>query len=161
LEAGYKKSLVNSEQRFGYFIPTFSINHKLVPSGWLVLASKWKAHFNMGDGYEFYQGAAIGGVDGLRGFRNQRFNGKTSYYQNTDLRLRLSNVKTGILPSTIGLYGGFDYGRVWLPGNPSDEWHTSYGGGIFLNASNFITARTALFQSSDGPRLTFGLGFGF
>ena len=161
LELGYKRSIVNSNQRFGYFVPTFSIDHKLVPSGWLVLASKWKAHFNLGDGYEFYQGAAIGGIDGLRGFRNQRFTGKTAYYQNTDLRVRLTDLKTGILPSTFGFFGGFDYGRIWLPGDQSDKWHTSYGGGIFLNASNFITARTALFQSSDGPRLTFGLGFGF
>jgi hypothetical protein len=161
LTLGYKKSLTNADQGYGYFVPSLSIDHKLVPGGWLVLATKWKAHFNFGNDFEFYQGASIGGVDGLRGFRNQRFTGRTSYYQNTDLRLSLKKLKTGILPTTFGLYGGFDYGRVWLPNEASDQWHTSYGAGVFLNASDFITARAALFQSTDGPRVTFGLGFGF
>ncbi len=158
---GYKQSVTNSDQGYGYFVPSLSIDHKIVPGGWLVLATKWKAHFNFGNEFEFYQGASIGGVDGLRGFRNQRFTGKTSYYQNTDLRLSLKKLRTGLLPTTFGVYGGFDYGRIWLPGENSDQWHTSYGGGIFLNASNFITARAALFQSADGSRVTFGLGFGF
>ncbi len=161
LRVGYKSETTNGESRFGYIIPAISFDYKLVPSGKLVLATKWKAHFNMGDGYEFYQGASIGGVDGLRGFRNQRFTGKKSFYQNTDLRYSLGKGKTGILPTTFGLYGGFDYGRVWLPIEQSKRWHTSYGGGFFLNAADIISLRVALFNSADGPRFAFGFGFGF
>ena len=161
LHLGYKTNTADSKQNYGFIIPSISIDYKLVPSGKLVLASKWKAHFNIGDGYEFYQGASIGGLDGLRGFRNQRFTGKKSYYQNTDLRYSLKNMKTGLLPLTLGIYGGYDYGRVWLPNEDSDQWHTSYGGGFFFNAADIMSLTLALFDSEDGPRFAFGLGFGF
>ena len=126
-----------------------------------MLATLWKAHFNIGDNFEFYQAASIGGIDGLRGYRNQRFTGKTSYYQNTDIRLSLTKLKTGLLPLSIGIYGGFDYGRVWLPNSKSNKWHTSSGGGFFFNGADIMTASLALFNSDDGLRFTFGLGFGF
>ncbi|CAG2534197.1 Calcineurin-like phosphoesterase [Maribacter dokdonensis] len=161
LEAGYKENLSKEGGSFGYIIPSLSFDYKLIPSGRLVLATKWKAHFNLGDEYEFYQAASIGGVDGLRGFRNQRFTGKTSYYQNTDIRFSLAKKRTRLLPTAMGLFGGFDYGRVWMPEMSSGRWHTSYGGGFFLNASDIISVNTAIFASEDGPRFTFGLGFGF
>lgn len=161
LEAGYKENLSKEGGSFGYIIPSLSFDYKLIPSGRLVLATKWKAHFNLGDEYEFYQAASIGGVDGLRGFRNQRFTGKTFYYQNTDIRFSLAKKRTRLLPTAMGLFGGFDYGRVWMPEMSSGRWHTSYGGGFFLNASDIISVNTAIFASEDGPRFTFGLGFGF
>jgi hypothetical protein len=160
LQIGYKTDLDDGDN-FGYVVPSFSLDYKLIPSGRLVLASKWKAHFNIGDGYEFYQAASVGGFDGLRGFRNQRFTGKKSYYQNTDIRYSLREMRTELLPVTLGLYGGFDYGRVWTPEGNSKVWHTSYGGGFFLNAADILTGRIALFNSEDGLRFSFGLGFGF
>lgn len=161
LQLGYKSEISGVGGAFGYIIPTLSFDYKLSPNGRVVLATKWKAHFNIGNGYEFYQGASIGGIDGLRGFRNQRFTGKKSFYQNTDIRWRLGKLKTGILPTAFGLYGGFDYGRVWQRDDISKVWHTSYGGGLFLNMANLISARAALFNSVDGSRFSFGLGFGF
>ena len=161
LRVGYKSNIEDGKQNFGFVVPSLSFDYKLLPSGRLVLATKWKAQFNIGNGYEFYQGASIGGVDGLRGFRNQRFTGKKAYYQNTDLRYSLKRMKTGLLPVTMGVYAGYDYGRVWLPNEDSDNWHTSYGGGLFFNASDIMSFNLAYFDSADGPRFTFGLGFGF
>ena len=161
LQIGYRSNTDDSNQNFGYIIPSLSFDYKLIPSGRLVLATKWKAHFNIGDGFEFYQGASIGGLDGLRGFRNQRFTGKKSYYQNTDLRYSLKRIRTGLLPMTIGVYGGYDYGRVWVPNVDSDTWHNSYGGGFFLNAADIMSLTLACFDSTDGIRVVFGLGFGF
>lgn len=158
---GYKTATGNDSQSFGYIVPSLSIDHKLNSSGRFVLATKMKAHFNLGDGYEFYQAASIGGVDGLRGFRNQRFAGQKSFYQNTDIRYSLRKMKTGLLPLSMGLYGGFDYGRVWIENQDSDQWHTSYGGGFFLNAADMMSLTLAVFNSDDGARFTFGLGFGF
>lgn len=160
LQIGYKTE-TSSDDSFGYIIPSVSFEYKLNSSGKLVLATKWKAHFNIGNGYEFYQAASIGGVDGLRGFRNERFAGKKSYYQNTDLRLSLGQAKTGILPAAFGIYGGFDYGRVWQPNQDSDKWHTSYGGGFFMDAAGIASLRAAVFNSVEGIRISFGLGFGF
>ncbi|MDO6490012.1 MULTISPECIES: metallophosphoesterase [unclassified Cellulophaga] len=161
IKAGYKQSLVNDSQNYAYIIPSLAFDYKLVPNGRLVLATKWKAHFNIGDDYEFYQGATVGGIDGLRGYRNQRFTGKKAYYQNTDIRFSLRKMKTNIIPISLGVYSGFDYGRIWLPTEDSDEWKTSYGGGLFLNGANVVSARVALFYADEGPRFTFGLGFGF
>ncbi len=161
VKAGFKDNINVEGRNFGYVIPSISFDYKLIPNGRLVLATKWKGHFNIGDGYEFYQGASIGGTDGLRGFRNQRFTGKTAYYQNTDIRFRLRQVRTRILPTSLGVFAGYDYGRVWFPNISSNQWHTSYGGGFFLNASDILTINLALFNSEDGARFTFGLGFGF
>ena len=161
LHIGYKSNVEDGNQNFGYIIPSLSFDYRLIPNGRLVLATKWKAHFNMGNGFEFYQGASIGGLDGLRGFRNQRFTGKKAYYQNSDLRYSLKKKKTGLMPVTVGLYGGYDYGRVWLPNEDSDQWHTSYGGGFFFNTADIMSLTFAYFNSVDGGRVTFGLGFGF
>ncbi|WP_228027856.1 metallophosphoesterase [Costertonia aggregata] len=161
LQVGYKDNINEEGQNFGYIIPSLSFDYKLVPNGRLVLATKWKAHFNIGDGFEFFQGASIGGFDGLRGFRNQRFTGKTAYYQNTDVRFSLRKMRTSILPTSLGMFASFDYGRVWFPNISSGQWHNSYGGGFFLNAADVMSINLALFNSEDGPRFTFGLGFGF
>lgn len=158
---GYKNNVSLDDTSFGYVIPSLSLNYKLIPNGRLVLATKWKGHFNIGNGYEFYQGASIGGVDGLRGFRNERFNGKTAYYQNTDVRFSLGKMRTRIVPTSLGMFVGYDYGRVWFPGNSSNRWHTSYGGGFFLNASDLLSVNLSLFNSVEGPRFAFGLGFAF
>lgn len=161
IQFGVKDNLSKEGENFGYVIPSLSFDYKLIPNGRLVLATKWKGHFNIGNGYEFYQGATIGGNDGLRGFRNERFNGKTAYYQNTDIRFSLRKRKTRIIPTALGMFAGYDYGRVWLPNNSSNRWHTSYGGGIFVNGSDILSANLAVFNSVEGARFTFGLGFAF
>ncbi|WP_232520885.1 metallophosphoesterase [Flagellimonas nanhaiensis] len=161
LHGGYKTNISESGRAFGYLIPSLSINHRLSSNGRVVLATKIKGHMNFGDDFEFYQGASLGANNGLRGFRFQRFTGKSAFYQNTDLRLSFRRQKTGILPVTPGIFGGFDYGRVWFPGDDSEKWHNSYGGGFFMNGAGIISANLGLFNSTDGLRFAFGLGFGF
>jgi hypothetical protein len=70
-------------------------------------------------------------------------------------------MRTGLLPVSLGLFGGFDYGRVWHMADSFDKWHTSYGGGFFLNGADILSARLSLFYSEEGPRFLMGLGFGF
>lgn len=132
-----------------------------MPSGQLVFATHAKAHLIFGDDFEFYQAANIGANNGLRGFRNERFTGKNAFVQTTDLRLNLRKVKTGLLPLNIGIYGGVDYGRVWLDAEDSDKWNTSIGGGIFANLAQMATFNLSAFNSYDGLRLAFKVGFGF
>lgn len=161
LKGGFKTNLDESSRSFGYVIPSFAIDHRLTADGKLVLATKFKGHFTIGNGYEFYQAASIGGDNGLRGFRFERFTGKTAYYQNTDLRYSFRGIKTGLLPVHPGFYAGFDYGRVWFPGDNSSKWHNSYGGGFFVNGADILSANFGLFNSADGLRFSFGVGFGF
>jgi hypothetical protein len=160
---GYTSNL-NNNKNFGYLIPSISFDYKLVPSGQLVLATKLKSHFTFGGSYEFYQAANIGGNDGLRGYRNQRFTGKNSLYQSTDIRLNLRRFKTSLVPLNIGLFGGFDYGTVWGQENSSfknTKFNTSLGGGIFINAANMISGNISAFNSEDGVRFSLTFGFAF
>ena len=113
------------------------------------------------DDFEFYQGASIGGNNGLRGFRNERFLGKTSYIQSSDLRLVLGSHNKGIIPVKYGILVGYDYGRVWLKDEDSNRWHQSYGGGFWLGAAELLSVNVNFFHSDDGNRFTAGLGFNF
>ena len=156
------------DKGFAYLIPEIGFDNKLVPNGRLVLATKLKAHLNFGDDFEFYQAANIGANNGLRGYRNERFTGKNAFYQKTDLRFNFRKIKTGLLPLQIGLYGGFDYGRVWVDNDlvsnsdyNSENWNTSVGGGVFVNAADMITGNLSLFNSDDGLLIAFTFGFGF
>jgi len=167
LNFGYKNNVDNSNN-FSYLIPSLAIDYKLVPNGQLVLATKAKSHLIFGDDFEFYQAATIGASDGLRGYRNQRFTGKSSFYQITDLRYSFKQFKTSVLPIEFGVYGGFDYGRVWVSDDlvsditfNKDKLNTSIGGGLFLNMADMLTANISLFNSNDGLRFAFAFGFGF
>jgi hypothetical protein len=157
---GYTSN-TTTKANFSYFIPSLSFNYKLIPSGQLVFATKVKSHLNFGNGFEFYQAASIGGNDGLRGYRNQRFTGKKAFYQNSDIRLNLHKIKTSLLPLYIGIYSGFDYGRVWLENDISTTWNTNFGGGIFLNGADMISANMGVFKGTENARIAFSLGFNF
>ncbi|WP_422857844.1 metallophosphoesterase [Flagellimonas sp. S174] len=161
LQGGYTMNATDTDRAFAYIIPSLAFAHKLTSDGRLVLATNLKGHVNFGDDFEFYQGASIGANNGLRGFRFQRFTGKSAFFQNTDLRYSFRRSRTGLLPVTPGIYGGFDYGRVWFPGDSSDKWHNSYGGGFFINGADILSANVGLFNSADGIRFAFGFGFGF
>jgi len=168
LQVGYKINADQTDKGFAYIIPELGFDYKLIPNGRLVLATKLKAHINLGDDFEFYQAASIGAYDGLRGYRSQRFTGKEAFYQNTDIRFNFKKRKTGLFPVQIGVYGGFDYGRVWVDDDlvldadfNSEHWNTSVGGGLFINAAGLITGNFSLFDSNDGLRFAFTLGVGF
>jgi len=95
--------------------------------------------------FEFYHAAKIGGSDTFRGVRKFRFSGENSFYQNTDLRLRLFHIRNPILPTSFGLVFFHDFGRVWMDFDPSTEngeskkMHRAYGGGIWLSPLNKIS----------------------
>ena len=64
---------------------------------------------------------------------------------------------------SFGILGGYDYGRVWQKGENSEKWHQSFGGGLWINGLNTLTARLTYFKSigDEEARIGFGLGFGF
>lgn len=161
ISVGHKTNLDNNKRSFSYIVPEVSFNHKIDGEGRWVFATKFKSHINFGNEFELYQAASIGGTDGLRGFRNQRFTGNQSFYQNSDIRYSFSSMKTKLIPIRIGIYSGFDYGRIWLDKEDSKKWHNSYGGGFFINGAELLSANLGLFNSSDGIRVAFSLGFQF
>jgi hemolysin activation/secretion protein len=107
----------------------------------------------------------IGGSLGLRGYRTERFYGDAMFWQSTDLRVRVTRSRNRIVPFTVGLYGGFDYGRVWLKGEDSEVWHNSYGGGLWITPVDALVFSFGLFvpkeEPEESPRFVFKLGFNF
>lgn len=162
IKGTWKMNLEELNRNFTTLETKINLNHRLDKKGKLVLATILKSKILFNDHYEFYQGATLGGDYDLRGFRNERFLGKRSFYQSSDIRWQLGKIKKSLLPLSYGLLGGFDYGRVWLPSESSSKWHQAFGGGLWLNGLNVLTARITYFKSRDEEaRLSVGLGFGF
>ena len=164
LTAGYKANVdggAGSDNKFGYLKPHLAIDHRLNRSATLVLASKIGGDAILGDNFELYHAAQIGGGASLRGFRKERFIGKYAAYHNTDVRLELGKFKTSVLPFKYGITGGFDYGRVWEENDTSDKWHNSVGGSFWISGLDTFTANLGYYGSSDGGQISFVLGFAF
>jgi len=144
---------------FGRNVPYMKseLSFELTYGDRLSLTTEIKGTALFSDKYEFYQAAAVE----LRGFRNNRFIGKQSLYEHTDLQLDLGHLKNPFTPLLYGVFAGFDYGRVWYPDEHSQKWHISYGGGWWLTLFKNYTGKFSYFASKDGGRFSFGLGLGF
>jgi hypothetical protein len=121
----------------------------------------------LGDLYPFHNAAAVGGgslfsgQDAVRGLHPARFIGDSALYANGDLRLYLSRFLVA-LPGEWGIFGFGDVGRVWLEGETSDTWHTSWGGGLWiglLSRANAVAFTVA--KAEDRTAFTIRAGFSF
>ncbi|NUQ25577.1 MAG: metallophosphoesterase [Saprospiraceae bacterium] len=155
--AGLTTDIERISRRFSTFSGSLSV---YLGSEKIVLATRIGGKHVDGD-FAFFQGATLGGSDNLRGFREERFTGRTAFYHNTDLRIRLLNVDNYYLPFTLGIYGGYDYGRVWLEEQKSRRWHQGYGGGLWLSPFDALVINLSLFRSDDGNRFMVSGGFLF
>jgi hypothetical protein len=162
ISGSWLTNLDNSKQNFPTVESNLSFVHKIDSQGKLVFATLFKTKAILNNNYEFYQGVTLGGDKDLRGYRTERFLGNASYSQSTDLRLSLGKIRKTIAPLTYGILAGFDYGRIWLDGETSKKWHNDFGGGIWLNGINLITARVSYFKSPDERgRVVVGAAYSF
>lgn len=106
---------------------------------------------------EFYQLNTIGGGSSLRGFRRNRFYGKTAFYNGNELRW-ITNLRNYFFNGKIGLIAFSDNGRVWQPGEQSDEWHFGYGGGLMLVPFNKVSVSVFYGISKEDRIITLRLG---
>ena len=127
----------------------------------LVLATRVGWGKNYGK-YEFPQAMYMGGTDNLRGFRKQRFAGRSMLFNNTELRIRLFDFNTYLFPGSFGLLVFHDIGRVWADGENSENWHNGYGGGIWIAPIRRFVVAAVVAKSKEEkmlPRITFGFQF--
>lgn len=119
---------------------------------------------NFGQESEFYQMPNLG-ADQLRGYRANRFYGNTSFWQSTDVRVRIADSGNKFIPFSFGVFGSFDYGRVWLSEESSKNWHSSTGGGVWVSPlGTMVFSLASYFPGEDkeeSPRIVFKVGFGF
>ncbi|WP_179343578.1 metallophosphoesterase [Winogradskyella ursingii] len=161
LNIGAKSELKEAKRTYGYINSNLGFYNSISRNRKLVLKTDLRTQFRIGNDFVFYQAANIGGRNGLRGFRHERFTGRNSLVGSTDLRYSFDSFKTRTLPLQIGVFGGFDIGRVWLRGDFSDKWHNDYGGGLWVTAAESLSGTFNLFNSDEGLRFSFGFGLNF
>jgi hypothetical protein len=109
----------------------------------------------------WFQLAFLGGIRSLRGWPEQRFAGDASLYGNAELRLDLFDYRL-VFPTTFGILGLFDAGRVWVDGESPGDWHTGYGGGFWLALRGTRSIVSVAYAESDedsGLYVTLGFTF--
>ncbi|GGX25358.1 metallophosphoesterase [Aquimarina muelleri] len=158
LQSGARTNIEDIEKTYGYIYPRLSFYNSITKNRKLVLKTDVIAGINLGNNFEFYQGVKLGGLNGLRGYREERFTGQSALAFSADLRYSFNTFKTGLLPLQLGVFGGYDIGRVWLDYENSDLWHDSVGGGLWINALDTVGGQLGVFTSNDGVRFTFGFG---
>ncbi|MCH5684523.1 BamA/TamA family outer membrane protein [Niabella sp. W65] len=103
----------------------------------------------------------MGGHDNLRGFRNYRFAGEHMLYNNLELRMRLAQIGSYILPGQLGATFFYDAGKVWVKGTASGEIHQGVGGGIYFAPANIAVFQLLAGYSKEGWNPHFTMGFRF
>ncbi|MGB0949266.1 MAG: phosphoesterase, partial [Marinirhabdus sp.] len=161
LNLGITDNLDNVKRVFGFLNTRLGFYNSLSRNNRLVLKTNFRGRFNFGNLFEFYQGAKLGANTGLRGYREERFTGRSLALASGDVRYSLKPFVVGLQPLQFGVYLGSDLGRVWVPNGSSKKWHHSYGGGLWINGRGGLHANISLFSSVEGQRLQAGLGFDF
>jgi hypothetical protein len=96
----------------------------------------------------FYQLPSIGGSQTLRGFRRDRFYGKSTFYNTNDLQW-VFNMRSHLMNGKAGLVAHFDQARVWMPDEKSDRWHRGMGAGILLAPFNKLLVTITYSRSKE------------
>lgn len=147
-------------KKYGKLTSDLSFYVPLIGDSTLVMANRIAAGTTFGDP-AYFQMMSIGGTQILRGYHTNRFVGKTAVYHNFELRLKLFDFTSYLLPGSVGLIGFNDVGRVWLPGESSNRWHDGYGGGVYIIPVELFLIQAVVGFSEEGtlPYITAGFRF--
>jgi hypothetical protein len=159
-EARVMKQLNEDGKTYGQVFSEFSFYLTLLKDSNIVLANRVGGGTTFGKP-AFFQQMQLGGLQNLRGYHSIRFTGKTILYHNVELRLKLFDFTSYLLPGTVGLIGFNDLGRVWAKGESSNTWHNGYGGGLYIIPADLVLIQAVVGHSAEGnyPYITFGLRF--
>jgi hypothetical protein len=111
--------------------------------------------------FPYFEAAFIGDPSTVRLGRVNRYAGDASAYGTAELRLSLGELQV-VLPADVGVFGLADAGRVFLEGESSDEWHTAFGGGVwlaFIDRAYTLSLAAASSEERTGIYLQGGFGF--
>jgi len=109
----------------------------------------------------FYQSLFLGGQENLWGYRQYRFAGKHLFFNNFELRLKLAQIGSYIMPGQLGLTGFYDIGKVWAEGLNDNKVHQGVGGGIYYAPARITLFQFVLGHGSEGWYPYFTMGFRF
>lgn len=152
--------LVNTSQTFSTLKTQLSIFYPLRFSPQIVVANRVGGSHNIGP-FPFYESNSIGGTTNLRGFKGNRFAGRSTFYNNTEVRIELLDFYKYLLGGKLGVTGFFDIGRVWTDGETSSLLHKGYGGGVWFNAFDSVLLNSTIGISDEGTLIEIKAGFFF
>ena len=139
----------------------FTLYGQLIPNR-LVLANRIGGGVTFEtDGFEFFQAQYLGTEDNLRGYRKFRFAGKSKIFNQTELRVRLSDFRTYLFNRAWGLFGFLDAGRVFVENDDDDGLATGYGGGLWIAPLRRIVLTAAFAMSKEDKMPLVSLGWKF
>lgn len=159
ITAGGKSNVEDFSKAFLYLNPSLELYTPLSGNEKLVWNPRVQAELNFFNEFQFYHAATLGGDNGLRGFRHERFTGTKAFSAGSDIRYSFDPINNDFLPLQLGILGGYDIGRVWAENEDSDVWHQNYGGGFWLTVAQAAAAEFNLFHSKEGFRFSFGFTF--
>jgi hypothetical protein len=159
--SGNKKTYVKNVSQLN---SEFSFYVSLVKN-WLTWANHtgFGVTFSDSSKLDFYHAQYLGSNDELRGYRKQRFAGRSKFFNQTELRWKLANLKTYLFPASFGMFAFVDVGRVWAPA-PFDKvskMGVGYGGGFWIAPLNKLVISLSYAVSSEDKIPLFGFGWKF
>ncbi len=145
---------------FTQIVSSFSLYRSLNYKHTIVLANRFGGGVTFGK-TAFYQALFLDGKNNLMGYRQFRFAGQYSLYNNFELRIKLADFASYILPGQLGIIGVYDVGRVWEKQERSNKWHSGTGGGLYFAPAQLTVLRFIASYSAEGwyPYLSFGFRF--
>ena len=144
----------------------FGLYESLDRNNIFVFSTKFGGSHIIGD-YYFFDGVKLGGRNNLRGYRDERFNGRTGFYHNTNLNIQLfKKILKGVFPSSLGVTLSFDHGRVWADSDTENDptfqkWRRCYGASIYLAPFSEVVLSGGIFTGSEDAQVSFQFGYFF
>lgn len=126
----------------------------------IVFANRSGGGYTIGNS-TFYQSVFLGGHTNLQGYHQFRFSGEHLVYNNMELRIKLANLASYILPGQLGMVGFYDIGKVWQTGYNDNKWHQGVGGGLYFAPARLFVFQLVAGYSSEGWYPYFTSGFRF
>ncbi|MES2431012.1 MAG: BamA/TamA family outer membrane protein [Bacteroidota bacterium] len=146
---GYVMNTGNTDQSF---FKTMSDVSFYIPLGNVIsLATRLGGSTVSGEA-NYYHLSKLGGNVNVRGYSRERFYGKTSFYNNNEIRF-ITNTRNYFFNGKIGVLAFYDQGRIWQPEENSDKWHSGYGGGIVLTPFNKLALCATYGKSVEGTQI--------
>ncbi len=160
LRAQAFKGLNDISRSYMQVTSELSIYQRLDRNGLFTVSNRLGGGFTVGK-TTFYQSLFLGGQRSLLGYRQYRFAGSHMLYNNFELRFKIAEVSSYILPGQLGLIGFYDVGKVWAKDYDSDTWHQGIGGGIYFVPAQLAVFRLVAGHSKEGWYPYFTMGFRF
>lgn len=113
------------------------------------------------ENYEYFQALGLGQNNYLRGFRRNRFSGEAMAYGSLELRVKLLDINSYIIPGSLGVVGFGDVGRVWVKNDQSAKWHFAPGAGFYYTPFNLVLVSGTVAFSEEETLLNLTIGTRF